>query len=407
MKKSILLILEICATLPVIGQATIDTLYYDKNWKREENKIFASYYRIVCSSDESRQYRDYYITGELQSEGHYITIDPNDDSRSVFDGKWTTYYKSGQIALQGTRIDGKREGPYTEYEENGLVRRRAYFRNDLLHGVCSDFTADGRQCKQIEYEHGKPRYNYYVISNQAGHCNKVRFSDRRPIYESPSLYEKKTRYKHGEAWPYYNKNGILVNTTNRVIRDYGKYFRINITIANHSMFPIEFNPERIVAASTDKKGIGHVLKVYAADEYLRKVKRRQNWAIAFTAFAEGMSAANAGYSTSTTYTSYNGYTYGTFGTSSYCGHSNTTNLTYNGAAAYQAQIIANNRIATYEQSLLTERAAKNQGYLRKTTIYPGEVITGYINIEYQKGISMTVNIDINGAIYTFPWDTAN
>ena len=41
MKKSILLILEICATLPVIGQATIDTLYYDKNWKREENKIFA------------------------------------------------------------------------------------------------------------------------------------------------------------------------------------------------------------------------------------------------------------------------------------------------------------------------------------------------------------------------------
>ena len=173
------------------------------------------------------------------------------------------------------------------------------------------------------------------------------------------------------------------------------------------MFPIEFNPERIAASSTDKKGIGHVLKVYAADEYLRKVKRRQNWAIAFTAFAEGMSAANAGYSTSTTYTSYNGYTYGTFGTSSYCGHSNTTNLTYNGAAAYQAQMIADNRIATYEQSLLTERAAKNQGYLRKTTIYPGEVITGYINIEYQKGISMTVNIDINGAIYTFPWDTAN
>ena len=59
MKKSILLILEICATLPVIGQTTIDTLYYDKNWKKEENKIFASYYRIVCSSDESKQYRDY------------------------------------------------------------------------------------------------------------------------------------------------------------------------------------------------------------------------------------------------------------------------------------------------------------------------------------------------------------
>ena len=38
-----------------------------------------------------------------------------------------------------------------------------------------------------------------------------------------------------------------------------------------------------------------------------------------------------------------------------------------------------------------------------TTIYPGESISGYINIERKKGISMTVDVDIIGAVYTFPW----
>lgn len=76
----------------------------------------------------------------------------------------------------------------------------------------------------------------------------------------------------------------------------------------------------------------------------------------------------------------------------------------NGAAAYQAQVIASNRIAAYDNALLSERAAKNEGYLKKTTIYPGEVITGYINIGRKKGTAMTINVNINGAIYEFPWN---
>ncbi len=92
------------------------------------------------------------------------------------------------------------------------------------------------------------------------------------------------------------------------------------------------------------------------------------------------------------------------GNSSYYGNSSSTTRTYNGAAAYQAQVIASNRIAAYENALLSERVAKNEGYLKKTTIYPVETICGYINIERRKGQSMTINVNINGAIYVFPWD---
>ena len=35
----------------------------------------------------------------------------------------------------------------------------------------------------------------------------MRLSDNQPIYDTPSLDEKKVEYKDGEAWPYYNKMG--------------------------------------------------------------------------------------------------------------------------------------------------------------------------------------------------------
>lgn len=422
-KKLIALTLGLSVAIPSIGQIKTDTLYYDKDWKGVESKIFATYFRVMAISDDNKfrkQFRDYYITGELQSEGRYVTIDKYDDSKSIFDGEWINYYKSGKIEQKGFRTRGKQEGEYIRYKEDGLVLLHAYFKDDKLHGIYTEFSEDGNICIQIEYQNGKPLYDYYVISDQDGFCSKIRLSDKQPIYESPILNEKKVEYKDGKAWPYYNKNGILIGMTNNEVRDYGKYFQIPIVIANNSMFPIEFDTQDVTASLLDKKGNKRILKVYSAEEYMKKVRRSQNWAMAFNGFAEGLAAANAGYSTSTTSSSYSGhssgygtvsafgsggYAYGSYsGNSSYYGHSSSTTTSYNGAAAYQAQVIASNRIVAYDNALLSERAAKNEGYLKKTTIYPGETITGYINIERKKGISMTINVNINGANYMFPWN---
>lgn len=234
MKKILtLLVVGLSATMPVMGQAEMDTLFYDKEWKGVENKAFATYYRVLSHSNDTnfrKQFRDYYITGELQSEGGYIIIDKYDDSKSVFDGEWVNYYKSGKIEQKGNRIRGKQEGEHTIYKEDGLVLLHAYFRNDKLHGIYTEFSEDGKLCIQVEYKNGEPLYDYYVISNQEGFCSKIRMSDQQPIYESPSLNEKQVEYKNGEAWPYYNKNGIMIGMTNNEVRDYGKYFQIPIIL---------------------------------------------------------------------------------------------------------------------------------------------------------------------------------
>ena len=140
--------------------------------------------------------------------------------------------------------------------------------------------------------------------------------------------------------------------------------------------------------------------------------------------SEGLAAAGAGYSSSTTTSNTNyrgninssgrayasgsgGYAYGSYrGNTNYSGNSRTTSRTtsYNGAEAYRAQVIASERMNNYNNSLLQDRYTREEGYLKRTTIYPGETIVGYINIERKKGVSMNILVDIGGVKYEFPWN---
>lgn len=405
----------------------LDTLYYDKDWKGVSNAAFATFYRVYDSKDKSDQkkhYRDYFITGELQAEGEYISIDEVDDSKSIFDGDYTTYYKSGKVEQKGYRDKGVGEGEYTAYYENGLVKMHTFMKDGKANGILTEFNEQGDMCTQIEMLNGKPRYDYYVLSNKDGYSNKMSLSDNTPIWESPNLSEKKVDYRNGIAWPYYTKNGIMVAMTNTQVKDYGKWFQISLIIANHSVVPIEFDPEQMTSTLEKVNGQIVALDLWSSDRYMKKVRRRQNLMMVLAGIGEGLAAAGAGYSTSTTQTNmtYNGYSnsygnayaYGTGGYAygSYNGHNSyhgnasftSTTVTYDAAAAYQAQVIASNRMAELGSSMLQEQAIKQEGYLKKTTIYPGDAISGYVNIKRIDGLSMTVCVNINGAKYEFPWD---
>ena len=405
----------------------LDTIYYDRNWKGVSSSAFASFFRVYDANDRSdlmKHFRDYYITGELQSEGGYISIDRHDDSLSVFDGEWINYYKSGKVEQKGFRNKGVADGEYTAYYENGLIKIHAFYHDGKINGIMTQFSENGDLCSQQEMENDKPKYDYYILSNKDGYSSKIRISDNTPIWESPTLEERKTEYRDGEAWPYYSKNGLLVAMTNTKTKDYGKWYQISLIITNNSITPIVFDPERITSSLQKTNGQTVAMEVYSSEKYMKKVARTQTWNMIGAGISEGLAAANAGYSSSTTQTnsSYNGYSnsignayaYGAggyavgnySGSSSYHGNSSTTSKTvsYDGAAAYQARIIASNRMADYENSLLQERAIKQEGYLKKTTIHPGEAISGYINIKRATGTMMTVVVDINGAKYEFPWN---
>ena len=147
--KILLTFLTLLCSVAIADAQKFDTLYYDKDWKVAKNALFASYYRIYDASDKSpngKPFRDYYISGQLQSEGKYISIDPYDDSKSVFDGEMINYYKNGQIQYKRFENRGVKQGEAFAYYENGkrepglatLVLMSEYFNksiNYLITGV--------------------------------------------------------------------------------------------------------------------------------------------------------------------------------------------------------------------------------------------------------------------------------
>ena len=53
-----------------------------------------------------------------------------------------------------------------------------------------------------------------------------------------------------------------------------------------------------------------------------------------------------------------------------------------------------------------DKKTMSQGYLKLTTVHPDEGIIGFMNIKHRKGKRLTVNIPIEGQVFSFDWDIA-
>lgn len=199
-----------------------------------------------------------------------------------------------------------------------------------------------------------------------------------------------TEYKDGKLWAYHYRDGNVVGLTCYEAKDdYGKYYQMQIYINNISSQSVTFDPNEINAYLINKKGETISLEVYTNEEYQKKIKRTQNWAMALTAFSNGLNTGMAGYQTTYTTQRVGNYTY-------------TTPLTtYNHAAASTARIAANTQMTIMEQKMKEDRVVREEGYLKKNTIYPDEAIVGFMNIKRKKGHILTINIPINRNVYSF------
>jgi hypothetical protein len=203
-----------------------------------------------------------------------------------------------------------------------------------------------------------------------------------------------TEYNDGRLWAYQQSGDFVVGMTNYEEKDdYGKYYQIVIFIKNLGEKPVTFDPEYVESYLNKKDGKMIPLDIYTYEDYMRKVKNSQAWAMALYGFSTGLNAGMAGYQT--TYTT----TYGA-GKMPYT----QVHTTYNYAAASAANMAATNQIMTLSKLMADERNTKSKGYLKKTTIHPGEGIIGYMNIKRKKGCTMKVLIPVEKNRYMFEWD---
>ena len=96
--------------------------YFDDDWKKS-TKSEGDFYRIVTLDSNNvpiGEIKDYYKSGKIQSivEGA-ISLDNNDDSNSVWQGKNQIFFESGEVQAKLYYVNGKREGEQTYYYKSG------------------------------------------------------------------------------------------------------------------------------------------------------------------------------------------------------------------------------------------------------------------------------------------------
>ena len=246
------------------------------------------------------------------------------------------------------------------------------------------------------------------------------------IFSQENYFES---YHDGRLIKEITINGTTVTTSLRQIeRDDGKYFTFDVAIINNSDRTYTFKSNGIAARIYAKNGKSISVNALTRKEYLKIKKRRANFRTGLVAFAGGVNAANAGYSSSTTntnsYGSYSGnantnssaYAYGSGGyaygtgnsTTNYSGNlygsSTSTTNSYNGAAAYAAQ---QNESAKIQRMVEISNEAKwrwNDEYIKNNTLIPQSTSTGLINVKFYKAVKVDLNVKVDNNNFTFEWD---
>jgi hypothetical protein len=158
---------------------------------------------------------------------------------------------------------------------------------------------------------------------------------------------------------------------------------------------INFIPESIKVIGYRTTGRKFTFKTYSAEEYLKKLRTKQTWALMALALSGAMQSYNAG--KSTTYTS--GTFSGTYGTGSFTAYSTTYD--YNKQAEFNQK--NNERLIQVSQQMELLNRATEKGLLKANTLFPGQYVAGNVMIKISSLYLNRILIEIpaGGDIHRF------
>ena len=89
-------------------------------------------------------YESYYENGQLWEKGNL--------NNEKLDGLIERFHKNGQLKLKVTYKNGKLDGLHEEFYENGQLRGKTIYKNDLIEGTSEDYFDNGQLHSKIRYK---------------------------------------------------------------------------------------------------------------------------------------------------------------------------------------------------------------------------------------------------------------
>ena len=131
--------------------------YFDEDWNKAP-KSEAEFYRIVTLDSNNvpiGEIKDYYKSGKIQSiiEGA-TSLDNNDDSNSVWQGKSKLFYESGELSSERIYVDGKLEGNQKSFHKSGSLKSSYIAVNGKADGTYKVFYESGKIRVVENWENG-------------------------------------------------------------------------------------------------------------------------------------------------------------------------------------------------------------------------------------------------------------
>ena len=153
---------------PEIGKRV--TEYFDENWEHCQQKN-AEYYRIITYEAPNKPkgiIKDYYITGQLQSEFYAVYLDYDDEGKIFHEGEATWYHKNGKIEQKRYYYNNKINGKNTFYYDNGQIAQEADYNFGVLNGICKQWYLTGKPKMLAFFENGALRDNKFIEYDENG-----------------------------------------------------------------------------------------------------------------------------------------------------------------------------------------------------------------------------------------------
>lgn len=412
----------------------IDTIYYDKNWRVIRNKDFASYYRYALYPADSlaaKTCRTYYIDGDLQGESDFENLSTSNDKESLFVGTFTSYYKSGKPEIVCNYKKGKLEGDYSSYKEDGthVVTCKyqdgalngkyttyyddgkpakvcnynkgvldgeliTYYESGLIHeyvnmkegkkqGIESIFSQNSETCKQLQYG-AKEESKVYIVTDKRGNCSLYDMKNDSSIHIAPTEEEMKTEYQNGVAWNYYYKNGLILGVSQFIDEQVGSYRELQFFLSNNSMNNVDIDPETI-EVYTIKKGEHKPFEFMSSEDYYKKVyKKEKKDAKAVTKNKAVVKKDRRNYLNNNL-------------------GATTFDDTKSTVADFQQRMIKKKDL-TMNSYVMADNKPKDIEYLQRTTVHPGESISGYLFIDDKNVDELHIDVNMNDILYPFAID---
>lgn len=146
------------------------TEYFDEKWNRCKQKD-AAFYRLVTYELDNKPkgiVKDFYISGQLQSEFTAVYLDYDDEGKNFHEGEATWYFNNGKVEQKRYYYNNKINGKNTFFYDNGQISQEVNYNYGEYNGSYQQFYKTGKPKLFAFYENGTLVDNKYIEYDENG-----------------------------------------------------------------------------------------------------------------------------------------------------------------------------------------------------------------------------------------------